>query len=56
MVDSKYSTDDYKSSKISIGAVMRKPKILKFVPDHFKAKRMCICAVKKLPFCNKICS
>ena len=42
MVDSEYSTDDYKSSKISIGAIMKNPKMLKFVPDHRKTKKKCV--------------
>ena len=29
---------------------MRHPEMLKFVPDHFKTKKMCKHAVKKLPF------
>ena len=36
MVDSEHSTDDYKSPKISIGAIMKNPKMLKFIPDHLK--------------------
>ena len=36
MVDSKYITDDYKSPKISVGAIMKNPKMFKFVPDQFK--------------------
>ena len=39
MVDSEYSMDIYKSVKVSIGAVMRSPEILKFVPDHLKTKK-----------------
>ena len=39
MVDSEYSMGIYKSVKISIGAVMRSPEILKFVPDHLKTKK-----------------
>ena len=31
MVDNEYSTDNYKSSKISIGAVIKNPEILKSV-------------------------
>ena len=50
MADSEYSTDDSKSSKISIGAVIKNPEMLKFVPDHLKTKKMCNCAVKILPF------
>ena len=33
MVDSEYSTDNYKSLKITIGAKMKNPEMLKFVPD-----------------------
>ena len=50
MVDSKYSMDVYKSVKINVGTVMKNPKMLKFVPDHLKTKKMCKCAVKKLSF------
>ena len=39
LVDSEYSMDIYKSVKISIGAVMRSPEILKFVPGHLKTKK-----------------
>ena len=35
MVD---SMDIYKSLNINIGTVMRNPEMLKFVPDHLKAK------------------
>ena len=31
----------YKSAKISIKTIMRKPEILNFVPDHLKTKEMC---------------
>ena len=34
MVDSEYSIDNYKSSKSSIGAVIKNPEVLKFVPDQ----------------------
>ena len=50
MVDREYSTDDYKSSKISIEAIMKNPKMLKIVPYHLKTKKICKDAVKKLPF------
>ena len=50
MVDREYSTDDYKSSKISIEAIMKNPKMLKIVPYHLKTKKICKHAVKKLPF------
>ena len=39
MVDSKYSTGNCESSKISIGTVMKNTEMLKFVSDHLKAKR-----------------
>ena len=39
MVDSEYSRDN-KSSKISIGTVMKNPEMLKFVPDHLKTKKI----------------
>ena len=48
MVDSKYSTEYYKSTKISIGAIMKNPEMLKMVPDHLKTKKICQHAVKKL--------
>ena len=38
--------DTYKSIKISIGTVMRNPKMLKLVPNHLKTKKMCKFAVK----------
>ena len=41
MVDSEYSTDSYKSSKVSIGAVIKNPEMLKIVHDHLKTKKMC---------------
>ena len=53
MVDNKYSTENHKSSKISIGAAIKNPEMLKFVPDHLKTKQMCNYAVKKFVFCNK---
>ena len=50
MVDSEYSTDDYKSSKISIGAIMKIPEMLNFISDNLKTKKMGKHAVKKVPF------
>ena len=50
MVDREYSTDDYKSSKISIGATMKNPEILKFVLYHLKTKNICKQAVEKFSF------
>ena len=40
MVDSEYSTNNYKSSKISITTVMKNPEMLKFVPDHLQTKNV----------------
>ena len=45
MVDSKYSSDNYKTSKVSIGAIIKDPEMLRFVPDHFKTKKICKNAV-----------
>ena len=56
MVDSEYSSEDYKSSKISIGRKMKNPELLNIFPDHLKTKNMCKLAIKELPFVNKICS
>ena len=39
MIDREYNMDTYKSVKISIGAVMRKTKLLKFVLDYHKTKK-----------------
>ena len=50
MVNSEYITNIYKFFKISLGAVMRNPEILKFVSDHLKNKKMCKHAYKTLPF------
>ena len=44
--DSENSTENYKSSKISIGVVMRNPEMLKFNPGHLKTKAMCDDVVK----------
>ena len=33
MVNCEYSTEDFNSSKISIGAIMKTSEMLKFVPD-----------------------
>ena len=48
MVDSECSTKDCKSSKISIGAIMKYPDMSKFVPDHLKTEKMSKHEVKKL--------
>ena len=55
MVDSEYSTDDYKFSKISIGAIVKNLVMLKFVPDYPKTNKICKHAVK-ITFCNKLYS
>ena len=49
IVDSEYGIDIYKSIKIIIRTAMKSPKLLKFVLDHLKTKKMCKNAVK-LPF------
>ena len=43
------SMDIYKSLNISIGTVIRIPKISIFVPNHLKTKKMCKHALTKLP-------
>ena len=48
MNDGEYSPDNYKFSKSSAGAIIKNPEMLKFVPDHLKAKKMCNHTVKKL--------
>ena len=53
MVDSDYSSDNFKTLKISIDAIMKDPEMLKYVPDHLKTKNMWKHAVKKLPFIKK---
>ena len=40
--DSKYITEDFKSPQTSIGAIMKNPEMLKFVPDHLKIKKKCV--------------
>ena len=47
IIDSEYSTDDYKSPKIIIGAIIINPEKLKFAPDRLKSKKNCKQAVKK---------
>ena len=41
MVDSENSSDNYKTLRISIGAIIKNPVMLTFVPDLLKTKRMC---------------
>ena len=50
MVDSDNSPDNYKTLKISIGSIIKNPKMLKFVPDYLKVKKTCKNAVKRLLF------
>ena len=48
MVDSENSPDNYKMLKISIGGIIKDPKMLKFVLDHLRTKKVCENAVKML--------
>ena len=48
MVDSKSSANNYESSKMSIGTIIKNPKMLKLVFDHIKTKSMCKHAATKL--------
>ena len=48
MVDSEYSTDNSKSSKISIEAIMKNPEMLRLVPNHLKTEKMGKLVLKKL--------
>ena len=50
MIDSEYSTDNYKYLKISIGEIIKKLEKLRLDSDHLKIKKMCNHAVKKLSF------
>ena len=54
MVD---SADNYKTLKISIGAVMKNLEMLRFAPDHFKTKKMCKNAANatNAAICDKVC-
>ena len=44
---------DSKTLKICIGTIIKNSEILRFVPDHFKTKKMCKNAAKKCPFIIK---
>ena len=44
---------DSKTLKIFIGTIIKNPELLRFVPDHFKTKKMCKNAAKKFPFMIK---
>ena len=50
MVNSEYSTDNYKLLKISVGSIIKNSKMVRFVPDHLKTEKRCKNIVKKLPF------
>ena len=50
MIDSEYSPDNYKCWKISIGAIIKYPQMLRFALDQLTTKMMCKHAVKKLLF------
>ena len=45
-----YYKHNYEPSKISIGAVIKNPEMLKSVPDYLKTKQMGNYAVEKLSF------
>ena len=40
------SPDNHKSSKLSIGAIMKNPEMLEFIPDQLKTKEICKHAIK----------
>ena len=40
----------YKSVNINIRTVMKNPKMLKFITDHLKTKKICEHITKKLPY------
>ena len=41
IADNENSPDNYKALKIGIGAMIKNLEILRFIPDHFKTKKMC---------------
>ena len=47
MVDNEYSTDNYKSLKISIATMIKNLEMLRFVSDHFKTKKFLKLKLKK---------
>ena len=53
MVDSQYSTDNYNSVKIVIGAIIRSPEMLRLVHNYLKTKKMCKHSAKKLSFLKR---
>ena len=50
MAESEYSTNNYNSLKISVGATIKNPEIIRFIPDHIKTKTVYKNAAKKLLF------
>ena len=44
------SANIYKSFKVSIGTIMKNPKILKLITDHLRTKKVFNHAVKKMSF------
>ena len=52
MVDSEYSKDNYKLSKIIIGEITKHSEMLRFILDHFKTKKMCKLQLI-IAICNK---
>ena len=54
MIESENSPDNFKILKISIGAIMKNPEMLKLVPDHYNTKK--ILRLKKLLFLNNLLS
>ena len=51
IIDGKTYSDNYRTLKISIGAITKDPE--RFVPDHLKTKKICKQAVENLPFVAK---
>ena len=41
MVDSEYNPENYKSSNISVGSIIKNAEILRFVSHHHKIKKIC---------------
>ena len=40
MIDIEYSTDNCESLKVSIGAIIKNPEIIRSIPDLFKTKNV----------------
>ena len=54
MIESENSPDNFKILRISIGAIMKNPEMLKLNPDHHNTKK--ILRLKKLLFPNNLLS